>query len=106
MDEANQQQSKGRDLIQEERKKDEAGNSDNGDIICVPLSTMGTTPKQIAIGNPSASGIWSNLQPIDIDDKAAVTRYGSFIVEETGGNSQVDVLYSDEQMFMDILMKE
>ena len=92
-------------LIQEERKQNEGGNNENGDIICIPLSTSGVGPVEIAIGEPAVTNTWSGFQSwlSDSYKRSGITRYGSFIVENTKDNNQVIVSYPDNQMYLDIL---
>ncbi len=92
-------------LLIEEHKSGET----NGDAICVPLSTVGTTTVEIAIGTPSftdpkASGLisWTS----DSYKSSAVDKYGTYTMRDTtsGTNNAVTIKYPSEQVYADLLV--
>ncbi|MBI2449576.1 hypothetical protein HYV49_04740 [Candidatus Pacearchaeota archaeon] len=95
-------------LFIEEKKVVESGNANNGDAICIPGSTFGTAPADLAIGDPVATNIWSTIQSWTSDQykKTAVTRYGTYIEQNTQDNKWVKIYYPDNQMYADVLFAE
>jgi len=103
-------------LLIEEKKTTESGNSDNGDIICIASDLSGTTtPVEISIATPIATGIWGSgtaakdgLATLSSDTyiRRGVTRYGTFIEYTSKDNDGVTIKYPNEQMYVDILFKE
>jgi hypothetical protein len=90
-------------LLIEEKKS----NDNNGDAICIPLTTTGTTA-EIAVGTSVATGVWSGLTSLTSDTykSRAITKYGSFIERDTssGTNNKVAVKYPDSEMYANVLV--
>lgn len=91
-------------LIVEEKKTSETLNSDNGDAVCIPLSTYGSDLK-MAIGTPVATGTSSGFKSWDTDSDVSsdVTRYGTYIEYNSNEQGKADVAYPNEQMYADVL---
>ena len=88
-------------LIMEPKKWDD---SSQGNFICVPLTTTGTT--EIAIGDPVFNGTNSGFVTLDSDvyKKAAVDKYGAFVTKEdrTNENGVATITLPASQMYFDI----
>jgi hypothetical protein len=92
-------------LFIEPKKWDDAS---YGDIICVPLTTEGTTTVEIAIDDAVFSGTNSGFKTLESDNnlKHAVDKYGSFVIKGETENNVVTINYPASQMFLDILFTE
>jgi hypothetical protein len=93
-------------LFQEQKKTTESGNSDNGDVLCVASDFSGsTTPVEMSVATPQATGRWSGMTSWTSDSyqQSAVTRFGTYVKYNTQDNDKVEVLYSADQAFADVL---
>ena len=79
--------------------------SSNGNAICIPMTTEGTSPKTPAIGSPVfTDGVGSFKQLSTNTDKSqAVDLFGSFVEKDTTGENSVKVTVPSDQMTADIL---
>ena len=90
-------------LIIEEHKVGET----DGDAVCVPLSTEGTSPAKVAIDTPkfsdsSASGFHALYT--DLYKREAIDVYGTHVLYDTTDLNKVTVTYPDEQMVVNIIL--
>ena len=95
-------------LFIEEKKVTESGNANNGDAICIPGKSFGTTTVEVAIGDPVVTNVWNGFQSWTSDTykKTAITRYGTFIEKSTQDNEWAKLYYPDNQMNADVLFAE
>ncbi len=92
-------------LLQEE-KTITGSASTNGEYICIPLSTEGTSTVQPAIGTP----LWSdgtNLNSRALTSSntksQAVDVFGTLLERDTASNNEVTIKYPQDQMYADVL---
>jgi len=92
-------------LFIEPKKWDDAS---TGDVICVPLTTEGTSTIELAINDPVFSGTNSGFTTLESDSniKEAVDKYGSFVMKEETENNIVTINYPKTQMSLDVLLTE
>lgn len=81
----------------------------NGKMICIPMTTIGTSPKMPAIGTPIFSdrnGTFASLQSNTYKSQA-VDLYGTLVERDTstGTNYAVTLSLPSEQMYADIFFK-
>jgi len=92
-------------LVQEEKKTTESGNSNDGDVIVIPATTVGTTTITVGVGTPKMTNMSSGLQSwtSDSNKQTAQTRYGTFVTYSSNNNHMVGVSYPNQQMVADVL---
>jgi hypothetical protein len=88
-------------LLLEEHKTGET----NGDAVCVPLTSEGTTTVELAIGSPQFTDRSASLSSWTSDSyvSSAVDKYGTYVERDTTENNKVTLKYPDSEMYADIL---
>jgi len=91
-------------LIMEEKKNNDTS---YGDFICIPLSTSGTSPMEIAVGEPvfKDTGATFTTKGTDSYKKQALDRYGVFVEYDSssGTNNKATIKYPNSEMYVDVL---
>jgi len=93
-------------LIQEEKTLA----SSNGQSICIPLTSVGTSPAMPAIGTPVFSDGVGSFSSTTLQSNTyksqAVDLYGTLVEKDvsTGTNYAVTLAVPDEQMYADVLV--
>jgi len=88
-------------LLLEEHK---TGDS-NGDAICVPLTSEGTTTVEIAVGTPQFTDRSASLVSWSSDSyiSSGVDKYGVYVERDSTENNKVTIKYPDTEMYVDVL---
>ena len=88
-------------VIQEEKTLANA----NGQAICIPLTTEGTSPKTPAVNSPVfTDGVGSLLQlSSDSNKYQAVDLFGSLVTKDSTGQNKITVSIPEDQMYSDVL---
>jgi len=79
--------------------------SSDGNAICIPLTTEGTSPKTPAVGTPvftDGVGVPKQLST-NTDKSQALDLFGTFMERDTTGENSVKVTVPADQMVADIL---
>ncbi|MBI5148244.1 hypothetical protein HZA33_01040 [Candidatus Pacearchaeota archaeon] len=90
-------------VLFEEHKQGDA----NGDAICIPSTTAGTTTVTIAVGTP----VWTDVSSMSLVSLGSNSyksqgydRYGTFVELDTTNSHSVSIKYPDTQMEVGVLI--